>query len=156
MRKNSVLILCQIFRLSHSLPKANQEFPLSLLDSVNTEGKTTLQQNLSLFPHRNEDLEEYHVGYFMSQKQPSDYKGTREREFSCFHANLLSLSTCHDDGGSVAEQLLLIGWKCTHFKNSRKLFLASEYLLQGLVPCLKFNYQNLMYWGQIFSYLRNL
>lgn len=64
----------------------------------------------------------------------------QEKEFSCIHANLLSLHTCHDDGGSVVERLLLIGWKCTRLKNSRKLFLAPEYLPQGLVPYLRFNY----------------
>ena len=45
----------------------------------------------------------------MSQKYPSDYKGAQEKELSCIHANQPSLSTYHSDGGSVAEQLLLIG-----------------------------------------------
>lgn len=46
MREKSVLTLCQIFGLSHSLFNA-KSFPLSLSNSVNTEEKTTLRQNLS-------------------------------------------------------------------------------------------------------------
>lgn len=45
------------------------------------------------FSHRDYGLEEYHVGCFMSQQYPSDYKGAQEKEFSCIHVNHLSLST---------------------------------------------------------------